>query len=91
MLSGGLKEAIGSLPTSYPVPFLARILCLIGLALVGLALVFQDAEGWMVLGVASLMFLVAIATIITAVFVNPALLRSERHIFYREDDEDYRG
>jgi hypothetical protein len=76
-----LKEAIGSVPASYPVPFLATLLCLIGLALAGLALTFQDAERWMMPGVAGLMFLVAIATIIKAVFVNPALLRLEPHIF----------
>jgi len=81
-----LEEALRSVYLPYPIPFLATLLGLTGLALVALARFFQNGESWLILGLGNLMFLMMMAIVIKAVFVSPELLRVERLFFFESGE-----
>jgi hypothetical protein len=76
MFSWNLREATRSVHVSYPVPFIATLLIVGGLCLIGAARLFDGAERAILLAIGCFTITAANVIVVWAVFFKPELLKS---------------
>ncbi len=80
MVTRNLREATSSVHVSYPVPYLATVLLLAGIAVIGLAAAFSGWERGLLIAFAGGFFFVALFAVVWSILARPELLKSERYM-----------